>query len=97
MIDGVFLFTAVMAHRMATEDKLWDQAGYNLELWFASRDAHGTAGATVRVMDPLCFVNSKVMFRFIRHNQPALSKENHQPVRVFLYTYGQLYWRIIEY
>jgi len=93
----MFLFTAVMAHRMATEDKLWDQAGYNLELWFASRDAHGTAGATVRVMDPLCFVNSKVMFRFIRHNQPALSKENHQPVRVFLYTYGQLYWRIIEY
>ena len=83
MIDDVFLFTAVMAHRMATEDKLWDQAGYNLELWFASRDAHGTAGATVRVMDPLCFVNSKVMFRFIRHNQPALSKENHQPVRVF--------------
>mmetsp|Transcript_9978 Transcript_9978/g.45167 ORF Transcript_9978/g.45167 Transcript_9978/m.45167 type:complete len:1011 (+) Transcript_9978:321-3353(+) len=71
---------AIMAHRMATEDKLWDQAGYNLELWFASRDAHGTAGATVRVMDPLCFVNSKVMFRFIRHNQPALSKENHQPV-----------------
>ena len=71
---------AIMAHRMATEDKLWDQAGYNLELWFASRDAHGTAGATVRVMDPLCFVNSKVMFRFIRHNQPALGKENHQPV-----------------
>ena len=87
--DDVFLFTAVMAHRMATEDKLWDQAGYNLELWFASRDAHGTAGATVRVMDPLCFVNSKVMFRFIRHNQPAFSKENHQPVRVFLYTYGR--------
>ena len=71
---------AIMAHRMATEDKLWDQAGYNLELWFASRDAHGTAGATVRVMDPLCFVNSKVMFRFIRHNQPALGKENHRPV-----------------
>ena len=87
--DDVVLFTAVMAHRMATEDKLWDQAGYNLELWFASRDAHGTAGATVRVMDPLCFVNSKVMFRFIRHNQPALSKENHQPVRVFLFSYGQ--------
>ena len=38
--DDVFLFTAVMAHRMATEDKLWDQAGYNLELWFASRLAN---------------------------------------------------------
>ena len=63
---------------MATED-LWDQSGYNLELWLASRDAHATAGATVRVMDPLCFVNSKVMFRFIRHT-PALRKEKHVPV-----------------
>lgn len=27
---------AIMSHRMATED-LWDQAGYNLELWFAAR------------------------------------------------------------
>ena len=69
---------AIMAHRMATED-LWDQAGYNLELWFGARDGHGTAGATVRVMHPLCFVNSKVMFRFIRHT-PALAKEKHLPV-----------------
>ena len=69
---------AIMSHRMATED-LWDQSGYNLELWLASRDAHATAGATVRVMDPLCFVNSKVMFRFIRH-APALRKEKHVPV-----------------
>ena len=30
-------------------------------------------------MHPLCFVNSKVMFRFIRHT-PALSKEKHLPV-----------------
>ena len=42
-------------------------SGYNLELWFGARDGHATAGATVRVMHPLCFVNSKVMFRFIRH------------------------------
>ena len=69
---------AIMSHRMATED-LWDQSGYNLELWLASRDAHATAGATVRVMDPLCFANSKVMFRFIRH-APALRKEKHVPV-----------------
>ena len=69
---------AIMSHRMATED-LWDQSGYNLELWLASRDAHATAGATVRVMDPLCFANSKVMFRFIRHST-ALRKEKHVPV-----------------
>jgi len=34
---------AIMAYRMATEE-LWDQAGYNLELWFGARDAHATAG-----------------------------------------------------
>ena len=69
---------AIMSYRMATED-LWDQSGYNLELWLASRDAHATAGATVRVMDPLCFANSKVMFRFIRHST-APRKEKHVPV-----------------
>mmetsp|Transcript_13669 Transcript_13669/g.57466 ORF Transcript_13669/g.57466 Transcript_13669/m.57466 type:complete len:1028 (+) Transcript_13669:429-3512(+) len=68
-----------MAHRMATEPDLWDQAGYNLELWFASRDDVRVSGATVRVLNPLCFVNSKVMFRFIRH-APALLKDKHVPV-----------------
>jgi outer membrane biosynthesis protein TonB/rRNA-processing protein FCF1 len=68
----------IMAHRLATEE-LWDQSGYNLELWFASRDAHMTSGATVRVMDPFCFMNSKVMFRIIRHSKP-LQRENHRPV-----------------
>ena len=68
-----------MAHRMATEPDLWDQAGYNLELWFASRDDVRVSGATVRVLNPLCFVNSKVMFRFIRH-APALLKDAHVPV-----------------
>ena len=68
-----------MARRMATEPNLWDQSGYNLELWFASRDDVRVSGATVRVLHPLCFVNSKVMFRFIRH-APSLRKEAHTPV-----------------
>lgn len=50
---------------MATED-LWDQSGYNLELMLNSRDAHMVAGASVRVMSPLCFLNSKVLFRHLR-------------------------------
>ena len=54
----------LMEHRMATED-LWDQSGYNMELFFPARDAHLTAGATVRVLDPLCFVNSKVINGYI--------------------------------
>ena len=68
----------IMAHRMATEE-LWDQSGYNVELWFASRDAHMTSGATVRIMDPFCFMNSKVMFRIVRHTK-SLQREKHLPV-----------------
>ena len=68
-----------MARRMPREPNLWDQSGYNLELWFASRDDVRVSGATVRVLHPLCFVNSKVMFRFIRH-APSLRKEAHTPV-----------------
>ena len=49
----------IMQHRMATED-VWDQSAYNMELWQPSRDDHFTAGCSVRVMSPLCFVNSKV-------------------------------------
>jgi hypothetical protein len=49
----------IMQHRMATED-VWDQSAYNMELWQPSRDAHFTGGCTIRVMSPLCFVNSKV-------------------------------------
>jgi hypothetical protein len=55
----------VMEHRMATED-LWDQSGYNMELFLPAHDGHLTAGASVRVMSPLCFVNSKVLFRYMR-------------------------------
>jgi rRNA-processing protein FCF1 len=68
----------IMAYRLATEE-LWDQSGYNLELWFASHDEHASSGATVRVMDPFCFMNSKVMFRIVRHSKP-LQRENHRPV-----------------
>lgn len=64
----------IMEYRMATED-LWDQSGYNLELMLNSHDAHMLAGASVRVMSPLCFLNSKVLFRFLRAQPYHKSKE----------------------
>mmetsp|Transcript_33722 Transcript_33722/g.107136 ORF Transcript_33722/g.107136 Transcript_33722/m.107136 type:complete len:979 (+) Transcript_33722:200-3136(+) len=67
----------VMAHRMATED-LWDQSGYNMELFQPTRDGHFTAGCSVRVLSSLCFLNSKVMFRHVRTNQQLL--ESYRPV-----------------
>ena len=74
----VLALMTVMEHRMATED-LWDQSGYNMELFLPAHDAHLTAGASVRVMSPLCFVNSKVLFRYIRF-QPHL--KDFRPVAI---------------
>lgn len=71
---------AVMEHRMATED-LWDQSGYNMELLLPSHDAHLAARASVRVMSPLCFVNSKVLFRIMRFHTHMLPP-HHTPVAV---------------
>lgn len=70
----------IMEYRMATED-LWDQSGYNLELMLNSRDAHMVAGASVRVMSPLCFLNSKVLFRFLRA-QPYHKNKQFVPIAV---------------
>eukprot|EP00854_Cymbomonas_tetramitiformis_P005086 gene5086-6190_t len=57
----------IMQHRLKTEE-LWDQTGYNLELFLPTHDDHQSAGCTTRVMNPVCFVNSKVMYRHIRHH-----------------------------
>ena len=56
---------AVMEYRLARED-LWDQSGYNMELFLPTHDEHVAARASVRVMSPLCFVNSKVLYRVMR-------------------------------
>lgn len=45
------------------------------------KPAPGERRVQVRVMSPLCFVNSKVMFRYIRH-MPYLDKHHHLPVAV---------------
>eukprot|EP00662_Eupelagonemidae_sp_cell21_P037423 gene37424-53254_t len=55
----------IMALRMREEDT-WDQAAFFMELLFPSRDAHLASGCSVRVLSPLCFMNSKVMMRLIR-------------------------------
>mmetsp|Transcript_10601 Transcript_10601/g.38968 ORF Transcript_10601/g.38968 Transcript_10601/m.38968 type:complete len:490 (+) Transcript_10601:269-1738(+) len=68
----------VMEYRMDTEPDLWDQAGYNMELFFPAHDEHLTAGCTVRVLDPLCFLNSKVMFRHIRPKEKEYAQ--HLPI-----------------
>ena len=56
---------------MATED-LWDQSGYNMELFFPARDAHLTAGATVRDWNLL--LRSEALYKqfYVYDNQHML-------------------------
>jgi len=60
-----------LAERMATEKHLWDQTGYNEEqvyLWGQpGRGAY--AGVSQRIMNYICFQNSKYLFRFMREDE----------------------------
>ena len=65
-----------MASRMASE-AVWDQSAYNQELFRPSSPVHAGVGTTVRVMRYECFLNTKVLFRFLREH-PAFHA--HRPV-----------------
>jgi hypothetical protein len=57
-----------LAERMATEKNTWDQTAYNEEqvyLW--GQPQHAVySGVSQRVMNYMCFMNSKYFFRFMR-------------------------------
>jgi len=65
-----------MAQRMATES-VWDQSAYNQELFRPSSPVHKGVGATMRVMRLECFLNTKVLFRYVR---PHAAFHAHRPV-----------------
>jgi hypothetical protein len=59
---------------MATQD-VWDQTAYNEEQFYVSYGNYRNPGVTQRVMNYLCFLNSKALFRFVREvrHHPALA------------------------
>ncbi|EIE20571.1 hypothetical protein COCSUDRAFT_37807 [Coccomyxa subellipsoidea C-169] len=59
-----------VAARLAKE-KAWDQSVFNEEIFFLSHGDYKNPGVTVRVMDIYLFMNSKVLFRTVRHQQPS--------------------------
>lgn len=65
-----------MAGRMASEP-VWDQSAYNQELFRPSSPVHAGVGATMRVMRLECFLNTKVLFRYLR---PHAAFRKHRPV-----------------
>lgn len=68
----------LLAHRMETEDT-WDQTAFSQEATLGTHDDWLNAGTTVRVMNHLCFCNTKTLLRGIR---PNASLASHRPVVV---------------
>eukprot|EP00882_Tetradesmus_deserticola_P003523 GHRQ01003728.1.p1 GENE.GHRQ01003728.1~~GHRQ01003728.1.p1 ORF type:complete len:383 (+),score=149.29 GHRQ01003728.1:325-1473(+) len=64
-----------------SREKYWDQTAYNEEVFFLSHDGYRSPGVTVRVMSIYKFMNSKVLFKDVRH-RPAGSSA--MPVMVHI-------------
>lgn len=65
-----------MAQRMASES-VWDQSAYNQELFRPSSPVHAGVGTTMRVMRLECFLNTKILFRYLR---PHEAFHKHRPI-----------------
>lgn len=68
----------LLAHRMETEDT-WDQTAFSQESTLPTHDDWLNAGLSVRVMNHMCFCNSKTLLRAIR---PSKALQGHTPVVV---------------
>eukprot|EP00239_Pterosperma_sp_CCMP1384_P006753 CAMPEP_0197851992 /NCGR_PEP_ID=MMETSP1438-20131217/19411_1 /TAXON_ID=1461541 /ORGANISM="Pterosperma sp., Strain CCMP1384" /LENGTH=202 /DNA_ID=CAMNT_0043465821 /DNA_START=46 /DNA_END=654 /DNA_ORIENTATION=- len=58
---------------MATES-VWDQSAYNEEQFYVSHNGYTTPGVSSRVMNHLCFMNTKVLFRYVREDPELYAK-----------------------
>ena len=73
-----------IAARLSTE-KAWDQSVYNQEIFFLSHDDYIAPQVTVRVMNIFEFMNSKVLFKQVRHTprnqqtRPVMIHINYHP------------------
>lgn len=78
-----------LAERMATEKNTWDQTAYNEEqvyLWSSDRGAAGgggppPAGVSQRVMNYMCFQNTKYLFRYMRYDGRLYDGESGRSLR----------------
>mmetsp|Transcript_20288 Transcript_20288/g.61122 ORF Transcript_20288/g.61122 Transcript_20288/m.61122 type:complete len:374 (+) Transcript_20288:581-1702(+) len=50
-----------------SKEKAWDQSVWNEEIFFLSHDDYVAPNVSVRVMNYLIFMNSKVLFKTVRH------------------------------
>lgn len=51
------------------KDKIWDQTAYNIAVLKPSSPKHKNPGVSVRIMDYELFMNSKYLFKLLRHGR----------------------------
>ena len=68
--------------RMEREN-VWDQTAYNEEMWYVALHGQVAHGVSARVMNYLCHMNSKTLFRFMLHDEVLMA--SHRPVSVLLF------------
>ncbi|PIN12472.1 Fucosylgalactoside 3-alpha-galactosyltransferase [Handroanthus impetiginosus] len=74
-----------IAGRLAREEKSWDQAVFNEELFFPSHPGYEGLHASKRTMDFYLFMNSKVLFKTVRKDanlkkvKPVIVHLNYHP------------------
>eukprot|EP00884_Botryococcus_braunii_P010704 jgi/Botrbrau1/19635/Bobra.0003s0005.1 len=80
--------TLALMDRIATrlsKQRAWDQAVFNEEIFFLSHDDYVSANVSVRVMNIYKFMNSKILFKTVRHlprasqTRPVMVHINYHP------------------
>eukprot|EP01026_Neomeris_dumetosa_P070884 TRINITY_DN711_c0_g1_i6.p1 TRINITY_DN711_c0_g1~~TRINITY_DN711_c0_g1_i6.p1 ORF type:complete len:385 (-),score=39.05 TRINITY_DN711_c0_g1_i6:233-1357(-) len=79
--------TVELMQRLETrlsKEKYWDQTAFNEEIFFLSHGEYRSPDVSVRVMDYTRFMNSKVLFKDVRHRakqppMPAMVHINYHP------------------
>jgi len=74
---------SILAKRMASED-VWDQSAYNMEIYRPAYGRFVSPGVSVRAMNFLCFCNTKVLFKYMRHDKELIDPAFHVPVTVHI-------------
>ncbi|KAL1503242.1 hypothetical protein AB1Y20_011298 [Prymnesium parvum] len=69
----------LLADTMARVD-IWDQSAFNMEIFRPAYASKVTAGVSVRVMNFLCFVNTKLLFKYMRYDPQLGDASVHRPV-----------------
>ena len=85
----------ILAKRMASED-VWDQSAYNQEVFRPSYAHYVSPGVSHRAMNFLCFLNTKVLFKYMRHDAELGNALRHLPVTVHINYHPEKEMRMVS-